>query len=248
MSKRDEITKYSGENDYRKSPRLNYPIVQLDGDKGIFTKGYRENDEWKKMEVGQSIEVIILRVRRKLADWNTQMYSTEHNHPNNTIILYRDRQQIDKGVAKELRQKPEYKELKTQQILYSYLGDEMVKIQVKGSSLGSENKPKDSIPFYEYLSSFDKDEHIWEYYTRLVPKEEKKGNRRYFAISFERGEKIPEKQLDFVAEKMKVLFEAFESEDSYNLPEKKEFSKPLRDELPTVQVDEEEIKPEDLPF
>ncbi len=66
---------------------------------------------------------------------------------------------------------------------------ELVRIPVKGSSLGSEVKADTTTDLYSYLSSFSPDEHMWEYYTVLSPVLEK-GKQQYFAIDFKRGDRV----------------------------------------------------------
>ena len=244
---KEDLSQYSGEEYYRRPLKLNLPEIRLNGNEGSFKRVVKVNNEYVVEDIGNELIGTILRIRRKLVDYKEKISTSEHNHPNDIVTLFGAN---DKGVAKELRQK--YQNLRTQQILYFLLDtEELVKVVVRGASLGSENKPEDSISFYDYLNSFEKDEHIWEYQTKLIPMPEKGKLGTYYAISFEKANKIED--LTSVNDKKKEISFVLKSQDEYyKLREEKDpeviGKKEEKENVPTVQIDDEDTKAEDLPF
>ena len=246
---KEEMQKYSGEEYYRRPAQMNLPIIRLHGNKGIFLRNEQGDDgEWHETELGKEIEGTFLRVRRRLSfiSDDVNMYTNEHNHPNERISLYQrgskgGSNQIATGTGKELRDSQP--RLRTQQILYMLLGDkeELVKLQVKGSSLGSKNKPEGSIPFYEYLNEFTKDKHIWEYKTKITSKEETGKLGSYYAMSFEKVEKC--ESLEKVGETLKYLHEVFETQKSYFSKDENTDTGTQTDTKPDTDKDAEEAIP-----
>ena len=215
----EEIKKYAGDEG-KKFIQVDAPEIRFNGEEGKFVKNYKNGEDWTTEEYGKELKAVVLRIRRKLSDFKNKISSVEHQTPNDTIYLFGVK---ETGNARELRTK--YQGLKTQQLLYSLNeNDELIKVNVRGSSLGSENKPKDSIPLYEYLGSFEGNDHIWMYETKMIPKEEKGKLGTYYAIHFERGEKLNEERMQIVGEKMKYLYEIFLKQDAFNnkIEEKKE--------------------------
>ncbi len=257
---KEEIMKNAGEEHYRRPERLNVNEVRLNGSTGIFEKNYKDGDEWKRESLGTELEITILRLRRRLNDFNSQLRSSEHNSKNDNIILFGKNERI-KGIASELREK--YKGLRTENLAYSLLNGELIKVLIKGASLGSKDQSDERVSFYEYLNSFGKDEHVWEYKTILKTMKEKKGAQTYYTLHFVKGEKLS--NLTIVGSSMEKLANSFTSEDSYyqNVDLKgDQKSKEIKsqnnnniiesqEDIPSIQVDEsleDDIKPEDLPF
>ena len=125
---------------------------------------------------------------------------------------------------------------------------------VRGSSIGSKNKPKDVKGFYEYINSFKeegKDAHFYEAYTELTAGEEKGKLGPYYCMNYKEGEKLNEEEMKLVEEKMKIAFEYSEAVDAlYGSGGAKVESKSdtLKEEIPVVEDDEGEIDVKDIPF
>src|SRR3990167_5912077 len=100
---KEELSKFSGEEYYMRNKRLNYFDISLDGNEGNFVKSLKVKDEWIKEDIGQTLEVILLRVRRRLQIWDDRtqmMYSTnEYNSANEVISLYHGKNKIETGIA-----------------------------------------------------------------------------------------------------------------------------------------------------
>lgn len=253
-----EMAKYAGEEYYRK-PSLNFPTIKFNGKDGKFYSVRKENDEWVNEEIGSQISCVILRIRRQLSKFGKdgrEMGTNEHNHSSSNVTLfdYFQKKNIASGKASDIRQ--QFPELRTEQILYILIDNiesqasKIVKIRVKGASLGSESKPKDSIPFYQYISNYGKDEHLWQFKTSLIGKEEKGKLGSYYAISFEKGIQLSEEELADIVTDMKSLSEAIEQVDSYQggKSETKEMTFDSTDSQVEDEEKKEEINVDNIPF
>lgn len=165
--------------------------------KRILTGNRNRNEKPEEINLGQTIQIVFLRKRRKLVerggtDGKIIRATNEHNHTKEAVTLYHtETQQSETGIATDLRAK--YSGLRTVELIYALLitdGEpELVRIPVKGSSLGSDAKAETTTDLYKYMASFDSKEHIWQFYTNLSAVFEQ-GKMAYFAIDFKRGEAI----------------------------------------------------------
>jgi len=211
-----ELAEAAGESHYRRVAPLELNEVSLNGDGGAeeidgklvrkggyFRKrlyaGHRNrNEKPEEVNLGAPIKIIFLRKRRKLVerggtDGKILRATNEHNHKKEAVTLFHSATNLsENGVADDLR--ATFTGLRTVEMIYALLitegaDPELVRIPVKGSSLGSEVKADTTTDLYSYLSSFSPDEHMWEYYTVLSPVLEK-GKQQYFAIDFKRGDRV----------------------------------------------------------
>ncbi len=269
MINENELSKMSGEQHYKRVQFLRTKVYRLNGETGKFQFVEAEDKDWKWQDVGNTLLLTFIRPRRQLVDWKNGMRTSEHNSPTDFVHLRSKTFGTEKGIAKDLREK--YPELRTEQIIYSLKDDEIIKLIVKGSSLGSENKAEDTVSYFEYLNSFGKDEHIWQYETILETRiETSKMKKSYYVIHFKKGRKLSEGELENVSKAIIDLHSVFEQQDSFYgtssdiVPALPEQSQDVFDELPSVSSDdpntkvqfseplgnleEKEIRPEDLPF
>jgi hypothetical protein len=225
----------SGETNYQSNRLIELNEVLLNGDGdgeegadgkfvrkgGYFRKrvlvGHAKRDEKpEEIDLGPNVSIAFLKIRRKLVervDKGEIIRSTnEHNAVENYVSLF-DKQtgKSTWGRADELRER--FPNLRTVQIVYGLLltpnaEPELVRLIVKGASLGSEAKAPGVMSFYQYVGSFKKaaGEHFWQYVTELSPVLEK-GAKAYFAIKFDRGEALSPELLELVKAKMKEVHE-----------------------------------------
>lgn len=221
-----ELADAAGESHWRRVAPLELNEVSLNGDgavdevspgnfvrkggffrKRILASRRNRNEKPEEINLGGSITIVFLRKRRKLVerggtDGKIVRSTNEHDHPKNAITLYDEFNQAETGVAADLRAK--YPQLRTVEIIYALLitpthEPELVRIPVKGASLGSESKADTTTDLYSYLTSFAGNDHIWQYFTELSPVLET-GKQPYFAIDFKCGERIAEEMIaDIVA-------------------------------------------------
>jgi hypothetical protein len=167
------------------------------------------------VNLSNTIEVVFLKIRRKLVERGSNegeivRSTNEHNHKNEAVQLFDTRTNTKSyGIAADLREK--YEGLRTVQVVYALLlqegKQEVVRLVVKGASLGSDAKPEGVINFYQYLQSFGKDEHFWEFKTILTAVLEE-GKKSYFAKDFKRGEVLTaDKAKEYVVKCMKEIHE-----------------------------------------
>ena len=153
----------------------------------------------EEVNLGTPIKVVFLKIRRRLVERTSKgeiiCSTNEHNSKADAVTLLRHRTKEQKhGIAEDIRKA--FPGLRTVQIVYALLlhgtGEpELVRLTIKGASLGSEAKGEGVPTFYEYISSFPDGEHMWEYVTELHPVIEE-GAKTYFAIDFKRGQKLEE--------------------------------------------------------
>jgi flagella basal body P-ring formation protein FlgA len=230
--------------------------LRLNGETGVFKYTHllepkTEKGKHKTTEYDESLELVFLIVRRRLIQPSKDgmvRSTSEHSRPDDVVMMFGEDSQ--KGVAKALRQR--FENLRTEQIVYARFRGEIVRLHVKGASLGSENKDKLTTDFYSYLNSFSGDEHWYNYLTRLVPVQEE-GAKTYYAIDFQRGEKLNEEQQKLVVENIETVYENVKQVDDYygNVSEediKKEESKEKTEDVVDLDYPEEEINPDDIPF
>lgn len=262
MLSKEQMAEMSGENAYRKPKGLVLNTVTFDGKRGVYIyknikKGKNSEGKFDKESLGEQVDLVFLKIRRILSKFRKDkpsLSTSEHTSKDDIVMLYGAN---EKGKASVLREK--YPELRTHQIVYAYLlgKQEMVRLVVKGASLGSNAKAKGVMGFYDYLGSFEKDEHSFEYVTRLTPIEEAGELGSYFAINFTKGEKIAdESELQkSVQENLLVAFNSIKEIDEYY--KNSDASKIEKDtaEERAAGVDtgsdfdgDDDINPEDIPF
>jgi hypothetical protein len=185
----------SGESAMRGARPLELNEVSLNGDGsvseiapgqfkrkgGFFRKriliGKPKDVKPEEIELGQEITLVFLKVRRRLVERAREGEIVrsigEHNSPSDAVTLYENAtKQRFNGVAKDLREK--FPNLRTVQVVYALLvtataEPELVRLIVKGASLGSEVKAEGVMDFYQYISSFTGDDHFYQFKTELSP-------------------------------------------------------------------------------
>lgn len=266
MANIEDIKKHAGQMNFGSAPKMPfYPYLRINGNEGTFTLNEKNGDKFEQHQIGTDLSVIMLRVRRRLQNFSSGMSTTEHNYGGDKVVLFltdpesKRTIKIDEGLASEIREK--HPELGTEQVVYSLYEGQLVRLTVKGGSLGSDNEPQGSTSFYDYLQTFKGEDHVWMYHTKLsaIEKVNKKLRKKYFAINFERSDKVDELELDVVAENMTTLFNLINVQDEYygnvkgkridaaQQPVKKELAE--EETIPVIDLEEgDEIKPEEIPF
>ena len=230
-----------------------YPRVDLGG----ITLRFDPNTGKKQVIETKPIEVVFLKIRRVLNHYHPDggsMRTSEHNHKNEKVILYGPgKGQQEVGIAADLREK--YQDLSTQQLVYCYFPaqDSVVRLIVKGASLGSKKETPGVKKFYEYLQTFENDDHFYQFNTVITPVGEDGPNGMYFAMSFERGERLEDEKITTMIEYIKTIHGNMERQDQ-QLRERiatKGITEPVAQDTPAepgVKYPDEEINPEDIPF
>lgn len=210
-------------NDGTKTSAPRYPLNQIEfnGQKGVFVErmllGEKGSDgKYVKKEIGNSVQCVFLKHRRILAQYvkdGNSLNTNEHKGKDDYVFLSGAN---EKGIASNLREK--YQKLRVKQIVYAYVPSlgEVVRVIIKGKSLFSEDKNR--FGYYDYISSFEKGDHPWMYFTDLKPVQLQGDLGSYYAIELIKGERLTDGQMEKVAglieevtAKMDVVEEYFKS-------------------------------------
>jgi len=259
----DEMAKQSGEENIKSAPRYELPTIRLQGKKGKFIKKWRdENKEYQSEEIGETLEGVMLKVRRKFSGFgkDEKFFTNEHNSWKDTVnVFYVDfkvkdkkTQLIDTGKISDLRVK--YPNLKMRQVIYFLMDGEIVKLEVKGKGLSN--------LFDYWKEQFESSEHIFQFITKVSISEKSSPLGSYYAMNFEKGREI--KDLTEVGEKLNEVTTNIEKIDSYYIeqvpsyeieePENEEKPKKFRpdvkdEDIPVVEEEkEDEVDVKDIPF
>lgn len=284
----DDLDNMTGVDSFQGN-RLALNTVSLNGDGEIIEKepgqfvtkgGYfrktmtanqKKGEKPEEIKLGESISVVMLKIRRSLSERTGDKvirWTSEHSTADSVVELHHagtDTIEID--TARKLREK--YPGLRTIQIVYGLLlqgthEPERVKIRIKGASLGSEAKDENTKTFYEYVSSFEKNEegvkeHLRQYETILTPVKEV-GKKTYFAIKFERGQKLAEDFQAVADQALREIHQKITATDSARAARIKAMNhgaevavdpdkQAKRAEANTgIEYPAEEINAEDIPF
>lgn len=264
------LEEMSGET--KSGPKLELNQLQFNGNEGKFylidrKGGLKDIDgeqQYAKKDIGVSATVIFLKQRRKLQQFRKgekNLSTNEHNTKADMLTLFGDTNVV-KDTNDGLRER--YPGLKTTQVLYCLLlledkSWELVRLNIKGSALGSENKDKDVMTYYDYISSFKENganEHFYEYETNLFGVKEKSDLGTYFAMTFSRGESISlnQEMMTKVSMGMSTAYNFCQLSDQYYATKKPEDIQrenaiaTKKDEIDTIEYPDEEINLEDIPF
>ena len=240
----EEAAEMSGENEIRQF-RYTVPTLKFNGrtSKWSLIISNPENETgFDSVELEGDQEIIILKLRRALISYEKvegkglRTYSNEYSLANEKITLFERKKEakkatmIDSGTVQELRVK--YPKLRMKQNLYVLHNKQIVKLGVKGKSLGS---------LFNYYPEFAGDEHMFQYKTLVKNHEEMdEANVPYYVMDFEKGEKV--ENIDEVLAKIQEVNSNLGKQDkSFSRPEVEEGEKAaqaMQEGLQTINIDE----------
>jgi len=214
------------------------------------------------VKLGESINVVMLKVRRRLEERSGEtvvLRTSEHNTKHDFVELFDDNNKlVDSGTAEDIRTR--HSGLHTIQIVYSLLLErgkepELVKLNIKGSSLGSQVKDPSVKTFYDHVGSFTKDsegnkEHLRQFVSILELVKEQ-GKKDYFTMTFNRGNKLDEETQKIADMSLREVHEKLTEQDmTVNARAKApaQTSNPHELQVPSIEYPEDDINPEDIPF
>ena len=167
------------------------------------------------------------------------MSSSQHAHPNNVVAIWSENKLIDKGPAREMREKHE--DLRTVQEVYALLPDgELVLVLIKGAALGSKTRDAKLPTFYDHLQTLDKAGGIFTHKTILGGVLEK-GAKAFYTPTFELGRPCTDEELIAVLEKSDELTETLTKYDE-------EQAATVAGSEGSDDVEEEDGDDDELPF
>lgn len=256
---KNKLSQMSGESSFNRPKAMLLDEIKINGQAGhfskvLFTKPKPKGEKTEVEDLGKEMRVVFLKIRRKLAEpYNPNKESritSEHTTVHDNVMMFGP--DSKKGVASDLRK--EFEGLKTVQVVYciDLKTGNTVRLAVRGASLGSDNKAKETTSFYDYLSSFSKssDEHFYEYETVLKAVTEKSSLGSYYCMDFKRGEKLSDEMMELVATQMERVHKSIEEQDNfYNNKNVVEIKQAVQKETESgVEYPSEDIDAEDIPF
>lgn len=260
MINKKKLSEMSGENESGGAPKLVLNQIRFNGKKGVYVyedvKGGLIEDSstgkksYAKKNLGNDIDVVFLKIRRRLYQFRKDekpRVTNEHNHSGARVVLFGDK--IENGIASELREK--YPQLRTQQIVYGLYQGELIRLVVKGASLGSKAKAKGVDDFYTYLAKYKGEDHFYENTTNLTVGEEAGELGEYYVMNFAKGRKLTETEIEeAVTPNMETAFNFCQESDHYYLSRMPKELEKEHKETPAVAeyVDVDEIPEGDIPF
>lgn len=283
MATKEEIAAMTGAQMSTRAPQ--YPLDEVsilgkrsDSEKYPFAAGHfrlkkksvplaKDQKEYEQEDLGNApLDVVFLKIRRIMVEYRPDgsLQTNEHNAKADTVSLFGDDGGVQIGTGYELWEKNQ--RLKTHQVVYAYVPklQRIIRLIVKGISLGGSQKIDGVTSFYEYLGNFSNEKlHAHEHFTRLVPFETASKAGKIWGINFQRGSKLDDEKIAKV-EGMVVDVHKFCTEsDAYYAAshEKKGYKKgnpvsdaeapqsaPRGEGIDTIEYPEDEVDTADIPF
>jgi hypothetical protein len=243
MVDKEQLAEMMGEKNIVRPAQQQYPIIRLQGNKGVFMRlDIGADGKYEKpKEIGQVVEGEIIAVRRQLSEFTKQYTrsSNEFDELTDEIIVWErangtKAQQVFKGHYQDARKK--FQGIRSRYQLYTIIGGELVKVVIKGSGLGN---------LFEYFHELkDARLHIIEVKTRIEPAQETGELGSYYATTFTNAGAVSEEHLGEVAVKLQAFHETLkEIRATYQ----KKAAEPSLDDLPIVDLDESQ-ESDESPF
>ncbi len=266
MNNAESLAHMSGETAFKRPRLLTLDELSMNGNEGKFyiTRFTKEKDasgKYLKEELGTTpLAMVFMKIRRKLTEFDGDgiVRSTiEHSTPNDQVTLFEARTNtMRKGIARDFRE--EHEKMRTVQVVYCYNPDDgsVYKLNIKGMSLGSKEQPKGELSFYEYLSSYAENDHVYEYLTQIIPCTRKSKMGQKYAMRFERGEKLNLEAFNKMGDELKRVYDNITLVDGYYKESAEaKINKDSRrekvgnsEDVDTIEYPEDDINPDDIPF
>uniref|UniRef100_A0A6M3L0Z5 Uncharacterized protein n=1 Tax=viral metagenome TaxID=1070528 RepID=A0A6M3L0Z5_9ZZZZ len=254
MSKinKEELAIMSGEKNLRHSGRYSVPIISLQGTDNVFQRKFPDTSgKWETKDLDdKELEVVFLKIRRRLFQFKIDssgkstgeaLFSNEHDSFTDKVTILETTiggktMKIDEGYYDEIREK--YQGLKVHIQIYCLMGDEVIQLVVKGSSLSS---------LFKYLKEdIADDEYSYEYVTKLTKLENAGQLGKYYSIEFSKGKKS---DLEIIGPKIKEVFTALNIAQPIRQEEQDENKPPVEsyEQASQEQENKEEEEDDDIP-
>jgi hypothetical protein len=244
---RARMAAMSGDSGGGKAPRYRVPLIKFDGNTGEFRKIDPETKDATPLP--KQIEIVILKNRKKLEDYDSGLSTNEFNGLHQKVTLFKSDDGKFSRVAVDVPTvlKEDYPTLKTQEVLYVLFEGEICQLVVKGGS---------STNFYSYRDVLkDLDQHTFEVMTVVGSESAKnpKNKKSYYRMTFTNSDLSM--TLDVVEENMNVVNENLKKIDDYNTQklldyakEKGGYSAPAGLKKDPFDSDDDSIDANDIPF
>ena len=204
----EELAEWSGEQ----NTSANFNVVELQMNKSgtDFVVQEKEDGNWIDKELGETLKVVIIRVRVYLTRYDEETKTTYMSDERNrkeekfTLTHYRgkgDKEIVGQGSMYELK---EMFQIKMAHVLYvaDCKTGNLYRLKVRGKSFSN---------LLEHYKSFDKkapkDEHTYQFITELGIGQETYDGNEYNATTFKKERQLDEDEQGVVYEEMRKLSE-----------------------------------------
>ena len=213
-----EVSELTGEDSIKK-PKYVLPFVRLEGKKGVFMRYNPETSSEEELPE-KTITGVMIKHRRTYSAFEEEssMFTNEHNSWKEKVTLFQRKKKVDgkfkiemieEGIAKDIKGK--YQNLQMTQIIYFLVGNDIVKLKVKGKGLSN---------LFEFFKVFEAREHMWQYLIEIGIGEFENKLGKYYAMSFARKEMVDNKEE--VIQKIQEVSENIENAEKYYADKEKE--------------------------
>lgn len=248
-----DLSNLTGEKTLTRPKTLVVPEVRLNGKTGDFIlfdlPNRKDGEDVPEENLGKNIKIIMVKFRKRMQYFNkdekTMWATNEYQTSQDEVFLFGPG---EKGKASEIWEK--YKNLKTQQVIYSLLskgeGKEpiLVKLIVRGSSaVTRDTTPEGCVKLFDFLSN--KKEHAYEIVTEINSMEEQGQLGPYFVMNFAKLGLVKTSQEPLVEKTVEEVSAVFKALDDYYHSPIKEVEK---ESSPIINYDEGEVDPNEIPF
>jgi hypothetical protein len=242
---KEELSKMSGENqggDYK----FDVPMLALEGEDGYF----RLTQNKQETKLGDEVKGVMLKFRCQYGAYLNEgeriLFTSEKDNAQKRFDLIeitsgkngkKFTQTIDKGTGKELKERNP--DLKFKQMVYFLLDDDqVVKLQIKGSSLSNLYRTKEQAEAegedVGYFNQFGESEHKFEFETIMQANQYSKkiGNKikTFYRIKFVKGGKLDDARMEVVGAKIKYVFDRLQAIEELKTSRGKEQEQPPVDD------------------
>ena len=245
----DKLSELSDDKNTRSAPTFKLPSLRLNGKEGSYYKTsltksgeiVTGDDGKALLEKVEKPEGVILRARKSFnfVGGDFQLFTNEGGISQKTIFTVFEKRETAKGFSIKMAGqgtpaeiKTQFPELKMTQILYFLLnGEELVRLKVKGMSLGN---------LFDYFKQFSANEHAFQFLTILGEEKDKNQFGKFVKATFTKGDRLTD--LSAVKENMELISKKVAEIEEYA----KERSVELTDELsPSAEGSRLEARPLD---
>jgi hypothetical protein len=241
---KDKWAAEMNEGEHVRPAAILLPIISLDGNTGIFKrKNVGENGYEKAEEIGQTFSGVIIAIRMQLSEFGkkVQRSSMEYDKSTDQVTIFERHGKGDKGKKTfsgyAMSAKNAYPELREQRWLYMIVQGALVKVQIKGGSMGY---------WFKFLQELSKKKlHTFQVVAKFDPNPEhnEELGKDYFAAVPQIMRELTDAELE---EKIKPEFEALQA----RLQQQRQFQSrprpvehvdgPALDDVPIINLEDDE--------
>ena len=208
-----ELSDWSGESSVRRF-KFVVPVLKFNGNTGKFSLLIPDEiGNWVPQSLPDKIEITVLKVRRVLSSYQMlpegmgiRTFTNEHNTWKDPLTVFdmkkgdKKPRMLDVGSLEQI--KKNFPDLRLRQNLYCLLGEQVVKLSVRGKSLSA---------LFNYYPKFGASEHIFQFITTLSSHAEtNEGGLTYYVLDWEKGS---EADISLIAQKIKEVKDSLDIQD-----------------------------------